>query len=103
MLVNDALEPLPFFIRRDLAGNANVVDRRYIHYVTSGKRDVRRNAGALFAERFLGNLNQYLLTLTKQFGDHWPDSRTRTIGTWLIGFWRQSTAFPAATFPATAI
>ena len=66
---DDALQPLALFFRRDLARNAGVVHRRHVHQEPARQRDVTGDARALFADRFLGNLDQDFLAFFEQVGD----------------------------------
>src|SRR6202035_3567047 len=55
------------FRRDDLARNAGVMNGRHVHEKTSGQSDVTGDARALFAERLLGDLDDYVLTGLEHF------------------------------------
>ena len=69
VVLQDAPQPQALFVGGDLAGDAHVVDGRHVDDVPSGQRDVRSDAGALLAERLLGDLDQDFLPLLQQVGD----------------------------------
>ena len=69
MGLKDALQPLPLFIARNLAGNTQMLERRHVHHVSARKRDVRCDSGALLPQRFLSDLDDDLLTFFQQVGD----------------------------------
>src|SRR6202030_1046732 len=53
----------------DFARDADVIDGRHIHEETSGQSNVTGDARALFAERLLGDLDDYILTSLEHFGN----------------------------------
>ena len=71
MRLQNSLQPVPFFIARDLARNAQVIDARHVDHVASRQRDVRSDARALLAQRLFGNLNDDFLAGLQQIGDRW--------------------------------
>ena len=73
----NALQPLPLFVRPDLARHSDVVDRRHEDQKASGQRDVAGDARALLRDRLLGNLDQDLLPLLQQLGDDRQVARLR--------------------------
>ncbi len=68
---HDAPQAATLVARIDLAGNADVVDRRHEHQKPAGHRRVRGEAGALGAERLLGDLDDDLLAFLQQLFDLW--------------------------------
>ena len=68
-LLDDAAQARPLFARLDLAGHADVIDRRHEHQEAPRHRDVRRQPRALGAERLLDDLDQDLLALLQQVFD----------------------------------
>jgi len=46
-----------------------VMHSRHVNEETAGKRDVTRDARALFPERFFGDLDDDILTGLEHFGD----------------------------------
>ena len=69
LALNDPLQPLPFFIRCDLARNTGVIDRRHVNEKTSRQGNVAGDARALFANRFFGDLHQNFLALLQKISD----------------------------------
>ena len=69
VLLQDALQPQPFFVAGDLARHADVLERRHVDHVAAGQGDVRGDARALLAERLLGDLNDDLLAFAQQVAD----------------------------------
>ncbi len=67
--LQNALQTLAFFVGRNLAGDADVLDRRHVDDEPSGQSDVRGDARAFLPEGFFGDLNDDLLTLFEQVGD----------------------------------
>ena len=67
--LDDALQPLAFFFGSDLARHPGVIHRWHVNQETAGQRDVAGDAGALFADGLLGDLDQNFLTFFKQIGD----------------------------------
>ena len=65
----NALQPLALFVGRDLARDADVVDRRHVDQEASRQRDVAGDARALLADGLLGNLDQNLLAFLQQVAD----------------------------------
>src|SRR5581483_3378743 len=63
---NDALQALAFFLGGNLARYTGVVNRWHVHQKASRQRDVTGDAGALFCDGFLGNLDQNLLPFLEQ-------------------------------------
>ena len=57
------------FARFDFSGNADVVDRRHEDEEPAGHRDVRGEAGALGAERFLDDLDENFLAFLEEVLD----------------------------------
>src|ERR1700686_656189 len=53
----------------DFARDADVIDGRHVHEETSGQSDVTGDARALFSERLLGDLDDYILTGLEHFGN----------------------------------
>src|ERR1700730_12955808 len=53
----------------DFARDADVIDGRHVHEKTSGQSDVTSDARTLFAERLLGDLDDYILTSLEHFGN----------------------------------
>ena len=53
----------------DLARHADVIDRGHVNQEAARQRDVRGDAGALLAERLLGDLNDDFLALAQQIAD----------------------------------
>src|SRR6202030_4133548 len=53
----------------DFARDTDVIDGRHVHEKTSGQSDVTGDARALFAERLLGDLDDYILTSLEHFGN----------------------------------
>src|SRR4029077_8165333 len=72
---NQAAEARAIFGAGDFAGNADVIDGRHVHEETAGQRDVTGNAGALFAERLLGDLDDDVLTGFEHFGNELRTAR----------------------------
>ena len=60
---NQFAQPVTFTVRLDLARHADVFNGRHVNQETAGQGNVRSNASALFGDGFLGNLDQYFLTL----------------------------------------
>ncbi len=67
--LDDGPQPAALVARLDLAGHADVVDRRHVDEEPAGQAQVRRDAGALRAERFLDDLDDDLLPLLEQVLD----------------------------------
>ena len=67
--LDDAAQPVALVARLDLAGHADVIDRRHEHEKAAGERRVRRQARALRAERLLGHLDDDLLAFLQQLFD----------------------------------
>ena len=69
------LDQLPqtvsFAVRFDLSRNADVFDRRHVNEKTTRQRDVRSDAGALLGNRFLGDLDENLLSFIQQIRNRW--------------------------------
>ena len=65
-VADDAAQPGALFARFDLAGDADVVDRRHEDQEASGHRHVRGQAGALRAERLLDHLDEDLLPFLQE-------------------------------------
>src|SRR6516165_8953074 len=91
----DPLQPLPLFIRCDLAADTDVRDRRHEDKEPPWQRNVTRNPSALLGDRLLGNLNENLLAGLQQVAD---DRQVRG----LHGTPRRSTPVPLAPAPAPA-
>ncbi len=68
-LADDAAQPAALVARFDLAGDADVVDRRHEHEEPAGHRHVRGQARALGAERLLDDLDDDLLAFFQQLFD----------------------------------
>ena len=66
---DDPLQPLTFFLRRNLARNPGMVDRRHIHKETARQRNVAGNARAFFPNGLFGDLHQNFLAFLEQVGD----------------------------------
>src|SRR5260221_224644 len=60
---------MTFFIARDLARDAHVFERGHVDHVASGQRDVRSDARAFLAQRFLRDLHDDLLPFLEQVAD----------------------------------
>ena len=82
MGLQDLLEALALFVGRDLAGDADVVDRRHVDDEAAGQRDVRSDARALLAEGFLGDLDDDLLAFFEKVGD---GGERRAFAVWAFG------------------
>ena len=59
--LHHALQAMPLFVRRNLAGNTGVVHRGHINHEATGQGDVRRDARTLLPQRFLRDLDNNLL------------------------------------------
>ena len=68
-LADDAAQARALLARLDLARDADVIHRRHEHEEAAGHRDVRREAGALGAERLLDDLDEDLLAFLEQVLD----------------------------------
>src|ERR1043166_8711517 len=68
-LADDAPQPRSLFARVDLAGNADVVDRRHEHQKPAGHRDVRGETGAFRAERLFDDFDEDFLAGRQQLFD----------------------------------
>ena len=68
-LPDDAAQARALFARFDLAGDADVVDRRHEDQEAARHRDVRRQPRALGAERLLDHLDEDLLAFLQQVFD----------------------------------
>ena len=68
-LADDAAQPAALVARFDLARDADVVHRRHEHQEAAGHRRVRREAGALGAERLLGDLDDDFLAFLEEVFD----------------------------------
>ena len=66
---DEAAEARAIFGAGDFARDADVVDRGHVHQKASGQSDVAGDARALFAERLLGDLDDYILTGLEHFGN----------------------------------
>ena len=80
-LADDAAQPAALFARLDLARDADVIDRRHEDQEAPGHRDVRREAGALGAERLLDDLDENLLAFLEEVFDLWAAGRSRFVST----------------------
>src|SRR5207249_1951223 len=68
-LPDDAAEAVALVARLDLAGHADVVDRRHEDQKAAGQRGVRRQPRAFGAERLLCDLDDDVLAFLDQFFD----------------------------------
>src|SRR5581483_3755434 len=66
---DDALQPLALFVAGNLARDADVIHRRHINQKASRQRDVAGDAGALFADGLLCDLDEDFLPFFQQVGD----------------------------------
>ena len=66
MGLQNPLEPLPLFIRGNLARDADVFHRRHVNHKPSGQSDVRCDARALLSKWFLRDLDDDLLAFLQQ-------------------------------------
>ena len=63
---NDVPQAQALLFGRDLAGNADVMNRRHVDQVSSRQSDVRSDASAFVAQRLFGDLDKNLLTFLEQ-------------------------------------
>ena len=68
-------QALAFFLGRNLPRDARVIHGRHVDQETSRQRDVARDACALLANGFLGDLDQNLLPFLEKVGDQRYRSR----------------------------
>src|SRR5208283_3996527 len=68
-LANQPAKPRAVFRAGNLAGHANVVNRRHVHQEASRQCHVAGNACALLAQGLLGNLDHDVLARLQHFGN----------------------------------
>src|SRR5690348_12517262 len=99
LAVDDPLQPLAFFFRRNFARNAGVVHRRHIDQKTPRQRDMTRDARTLLPDWLFGDLYQNLLALFQQIRNQGdilrfasaepptaaPSTRTVPVICWALG------------------
>ena len=68
-LLDDAAQAVALVARVDLAGDADVVDRRHEDEKAAGQRGVRRQPRALGAQRLFGDLDDDLLAFLQELFD----------------------------------
>src|ERR1041384_591272 len=78
MSLQNAFQPEPFVVTRDLPRHADMVDRRHVDQETSRKSDVRSNARALLPQWLLGDLYDDFLPLLEQIANGWTGGLVRT-------------------------
>ena len=66
---NEAAQTRAIIGAGNFARDADVIDGRHVHEKTSRQSDVTGDARALFAERLLGDLDDYILTGLEHFGN----------------------------------
>src|ERR1700728_4772894 len=66
LALQDSLQPQPLLVAADFSRYAHVFEGGHIHDITSWKRDVRGDARALLAKRFLADLNDDFLPFLEQ-------------------------------------
>ncbi len=73
-LLDDAAQAVALVARFDLAGHADVIDRRHEDEKPPGERRVRRQPRALGAQRLLGDLDDDFLAFLEELLDFrlWP-------------------------------
>src|SRR5208282_2622453 len=69
LALDNALQPLPFFLRRNLARHAGVIYRRHEDQKASRQRNVTGDTRAFLRNRLLGDLDQHFLPFFEQFAD----------------------------------
>src|SRR5215469_2624036 len=74
-IVDEMAQTRAFFGGSDFARHAGVVERGHVNEEASGKSDVAGDAGALLAERLLGDLNDDFLAGLQQIGDELISAR----------------------------
>ena len=67
--LDDVAQPAALVARLDLARHADVIDGRHVDQEPAGQAQVRRDAGALGAERLLDDLDDDFLALLQQVFD----------------------------------
>src|ERR1700738_4926122 len=81
----------------DFARDADVIDGRHVHEEAARQSDVTGDARALFAERLLGDLDDYILTSLEHFGDELRAARRTGVMASLVPAIMTRTAWPAGT------
>src|ERR1700730_7602055 len=96
-LADEAAETRAIIGAGDFARNADVIDGRHVHQETSGQSDVTGDARALFAERLLGDLDDYILTSLEHFGNELRAARRAGMMAPLVPAIMTRAALPAGT------
>src|SRR6202011_4475754 len=81
----------------DFARDTDVIDGRHVHEEAARQSDVTGDARALFAERLLGDLDDYILTSLEHFGDELRAARRTGVMASLVPAIMTRTAWPAGT------
>src|SRR5262249_4217088 len=99
---DDAAEAGAVFSAGNLARHSDVIDGRHVNEEAAGERDVTGYAGALFAERFLGDLHDDFLAGLQHFADELGTTRTMVVSVMAMSVMLTMATVTTATVKAAA-